>query len=387
MNESIDRRIVNLFTWYMPLPERLQEILTSEIVLMLICFGLIIGFISVSVLFLIWLERKISARIQRRMGPMVAGLPYFRDKSMWLGGMLQTAADAIKLLTKEDVTPGTVDHVVFFMAPVVVFTASVLAYVVVPFGPDASVSDLNVGVLYLLAVSSVTVLGIMMAGWGSNNKYSLLGGLRSVAQMISYEIPMIFAVLGPVLMAGSLSLQEIVQAQQHDYLGLFPGWFITPNILGFMVFIIAGTAETNRPPFDLPEGESELVAGFVTEYSGMKFAMFFLAEFSNMFVVSAIATALFLGGWTLPWGITEWLGTHLSHPLYSAIGIGVYLAKSYAIVLLLMWIRWTFPRIRIDQLMHFGWKTLLPFAFVNLMIAAGWTILFKSHWLVQAVPH
>jgi NADH-quinone oxidoreductase subunit H len=369
---GFDQRLLNLFN-ALPLPQPIRDILTMKIVLMLISMGIILAFISLSVLFLIWLERKISARIQRRMGPMTTGLPFLRSGNMWLGGMLQTVADAIKLLTKEDVTPGAVDNVVFFIAPCIVFAASLMAYVVIPFGPDASVTDLNVGVLYLLAVSSITVLGIMMAGWGSNSKYSLLGGLRSVAQMISYEIPMIFAVLGPVLMAGSLSLQDIVKAQDFQYLGFIPGFFIIPNVIGFIIFIIAGTAETNRPPFDLPEGESELVAGFVTEYSGMKFAMFFLAEFSNMFVISAIATALFLGGWVIPWGITDMMArSGMPHLVFSLIGAVVYLLKTYVIVLLLMWIRWTFPRIRVDQLMHFGWKTLLPFSFVNLLIAAVW---------------
>lgn len=332
--------------------------------------GIIIGFISVSVLFLIWLERKISARIQRRMGPMMAGVPWLTEKSMWFGGIFQTAADAIKLLIKEDITPAGVDKVVFIMAPMIVFTANLMAYVVIPFGHNVHVTDLNVGVLYLLAVSSMTVLGIMMAGWGSNSKYSLLGGLRSVAQMISYEIPMIFALMGPVLMAGSLSLQSIITAQGANPLH----WFLFPNIIGFVIFIIAGTAETNRPPFDLPEGESELVAGFVTEYSGMKFAMFFLAEFSNLFIVSAVATALFLGGWQFPWAALgiDFAGAEWLEMLLSVI---VFLTKTYAIIFLQMWIRWTFPRVRVDQLMHFGWKVLLPLGFVNLFIAAVWVLL------------
>ncbi len=369
MNGSIDQILSRAFSALPTGPVR--NILSSQIVLMLITMALILGFISVSVLFLIWLERKISARIQRRMGPMMTGPTFLADKSMWFGGLLQTMADAIKLLVKEDVTPGSVDRVVFFMAPILVFTASLMAYVVIPFGPNVSVTDLNVGVLYLLAVSSITVLGIMMAGWGSNSKYSLLGGLRSVAQMISYEIPMIFAVLGPVLMAGSLSLQNIVAAQAGTYFGFIPRWFIIPNIIGFLVYLIAGTAETNRPPFDLPEGESELVAGFVTEYSGMKFAMFFLAEFSNMFVVSAVAVTLFFGGWSLG-GVENLITQPILHTLFC---VAVFLIKTYVIILVLMWIRWTFPRVRVDQLMHFGWKTLLPFAFLNLLIAASFVVM------------
>lgn len=337
-----------------------------EYALMAVVLAVTLGFICVSVLFLVWLERKVSARIQRRMGPMMAGPLFLAKKSMWLGGPFQTIADALKLLVKEDLTPGSVDRIVFFMAPILVFTASLMCYVVIPFGPGLSVADLNVGILYILAVSSMTVLGIMMAGWGSNNKYSLLGGLRSVAQMISYELPMIFALLGPILLAGSLSMQEIVKAQAATH------WFIVPNIIGFLVFIIAGTAETNRPPFDLPEGESELVAGFNTEYSGMKFAMFFLAEFSNMFVVSAVATTMFLGGWSLPF-------VHISSPVLGPlVGLVVFFVKTYVIIALLMWVRWTFPRMRVDQLMHFGWKILLPFAFVNLLIAAAWVALIPA---------
>ncbi|MBM3464857.1 MAG: NADH-quinone oxidoreductase subunit NuoH, partial [Armatimonadetes bacterium] len=327
---GIADRIRNLFD-SAGLPPALDWV-KSDIVMMLVVLVLVIGFISVSVLFLIWLERKVSARIQRRMGPMLAGIPWLNAKSMWLGGIFQTAADAIKLLIKEDLTPAEVDKLVYFLAPMLVFTASLMSYVVIPFGDGLSVTDLNVGVVYLLAVSSIAVLAIMMAGWGSNSKYSLLGGLRSVAQMISYEIPMIFALLGPVLMAGSLSMQDIVKAQAASH------WFIIPNIIGFIVFIIAGTAETNRPPFDLPEGESELVAGFVTEYSGMKFAMFFLAEFSNLFVVSAVATTLFLGGWAFPG-----LDAIADPAIRTLVSFLVFLVKTYVIILLLMWIRWTFP--------------------------------------------
>jgi NADH-quinone oxidoreductase subunit H len=357
------------------------------VLIMLAVMGIIIGFISVAVLILIWLERKVSARIQRRMGPMMAGPAFLAKQSMWLGGLLQTMADAFKLLAKEDITPPQVDKLVFIAAPCLVFTASLMAYIVIPFGRGIQVADINVGVLYLLAVSSMTVLGIMMAGWGSNSKYSLLGGLRSVAQMISYEVPMIFALLGPVLMAGSLSLQDIVKAQEHA------PWFIIPNVIGFVIFVIAATAETNRPPFDLPEGESELVAGFVTEYSGMKFAMFFLAEFSNMWIASAVAATLFLGGWAFPWDSRlmpwNWLSPHWPHgSLLTVLGMLVFFAKVLFMILIFMWIRWTFPRMRVDQLMHFGWKTLLPLSFLNLLIAAAWTVFCMHffHWYLPGGP-
>lgn len=332
-----------------------QALMVAMLIAMLI-------FLAVSALFLIWLERKISARIQNRMGPMLTGPGMLQNGSMWTGGLLQTVADAIKLLLKELIIPGRADPVPFVIAPILIFAVSVTAFVVIPWAPALSVADLNIGLLYIISVSSLTVLSIIMAGWSSNNKYSLLGGLRSAAQMLSYEIPLLFALLGPILMAGTLSMQGIVMAQYE--LGV---WYIVPSFLGAVIYYIAAIAEVNRPPFDIPEAESELVAGYVSEYSGMMFAMFFLAEFSNMMLVSAVAATVFLGGWLVPFMEVP------ARPdlLYTLLGGAIFFLKMYFLILVMMWIRWTFPRVRPDHLMNLGWKFLLPMAFVNLMICAG----------------
>lgn len=332
-----------------------------ELILMLIMLAVILIFLSLSALVLIWLERKISARIQLRMGPMLTGPGFLKNGSMWTGGLLQTVADAIKLLLKELIIPGRADPVPFVMAPILIFGICVTAFVVIPFAPAGSVADLNIGLLYVISVSSLTVLSIIMAGWASNNKYSLLGGLRSAAQMLSYEIPLLFALLGPILMAGTLSMQGIVRAQRE--LGV---WFVVPSFLGAVVYYVASIAEVNRPPFDIPEAESELVAGYVSEYSGMMFAMFFLAEFCNMFLVCAVSATVFFGGWLVPFVPIP------AEPSlwYSLVGMVVFFFKTYVLILIMMWIRWTFPRVRPDHLMNLGWKFMLPLAFLNLMICS-----------------
>jgi NADH-quinone oxidoreductase subunit H len=304
---------------------------------------IVLGFIAGSSMFLIWWERKVSAHIQTRFGPMRVG---------W-HGVLQSVADAVKLLLKENIVPACADKHIWWFAPFFATVPSIVAFVVIPFGKNLIVKDLNVGILYIAAITSLGILGIFMAGWGSNNKYSLMGGMRLVAQIISYEVPLIVSIVTVVIFAGSLSMQRIVEAQAGC-------WFILkPNLaLAFLVYLISATAEVNRTPFDLPEAESELVAGFHTEYSGMKFAMFFIAEYTNLFIVSAIATTLFLGGWQGP----------LLPPVLW------FLIKTYSIVFILMWVRWTFPRVRIDQLMGFAWKVLTPVAFANLVVA-GWLAL------------
>lgn len=342
-------------------------------------------FISVTCFFLIWWERKVAGQIQRRMGPMTTGpqwkwfvhfLKKHRWWGIWFGGWLQTPMDALKLLQKEDIIPAKADRLIFITAPFVVMTACFMTFLVIPFGPHLVMRDLNIGVLYLLAVSSFTVIGIIMGGWGSSNKYSLLGGIRSAAQIISYEVPMIFSLLSVMVISGSLRMGAIVDAQMHNP-GI--GWFIVPLFIGFIVYLISAVAEINRTPFDLPEAESELVAGFNIEYSGMRFAMFYLAEFTNMFVVAAIATAMFLGGWTLPFGIDpfvilrEWNVEHWNI-WASVIGAAVFLIKTYCIIFIIMWTRWTFPRLRGDHLMGFSWKVLLPLAFLNLLIACIWVM-------------
>jgi NADH-quinone oxidoreductase subunit H len=304
---------------------------------------IVLGFIAASAMFLIWWERKVSAHIQSRYGPMRVG---------W-HGVLQSVADAVKLLVKENIIPAEADKLVWWLAPFIAVVPPVMAFVVLPFGKNLIVKDLNVGVLYLMALSSVSVIGIFMAGWGSNNKYSLIGGMRSAAQIISYELPLIISVLIVSMQAGSLSIQKIVSAQAGYWNILHPNM-----ALAFIVYIISATAEINRVPFDIPEAESELVAGFHTEYSGMKFAMFFIGEYTNLFIISAIAATLFFGGWQGP----------------ILPGIVWFLIKSYGIVFVLMWVRWTFPRLRVDQLMGFAWKILTPISFVNLAIT-GWLLL------------
>jgi len=336
-----------VFAWFygllesLGLGDTLNEII-SEAILALVVFG----FLSLVALFLVWWERKISAHVQQRFGPMMTG---------W-HGVIQTIADAVKLLQKEDITPSLADRGVFFWAPVICFVAAFAAYVVMPFGKDLIVADLNVGILYIIAITTFTVISLLMAGWGSNNKYALLGGMRSAAQVVSYEVPLALSVLGVVMVSGSMSMNEIVKSQA-GWAGFHWNIFFQP--LGFVIYIIAATAEANRVPFDIPEAEQELVAGFNIEYSGMKFAMFFLAEFVNMFTVSAIAATIFLGGWNGPF-LPSWIW---------------FLGKTLAMVFLLMLFRWTYPRLRVDQLMEFAWKILLPLAFVNIIyigIFAKW---------------
>ncbi len=301
---------------------------------MFVVVSIIIGFISVAAMFLIWWERKISAHIQARFGPMRVG--------GW-HGWAQSIADGIKLLLKEDIIPKNADRPIFILAPMVVFASALAAYVVIPFGPGLIVQDLNIGILYIIAISSLAVLGIIMAGWSSNNKYAALGALRSAAQAVSYEVPLVISLLGPILLVGSLSMMKIVEAQQYL-------WFIVVQPLAFLIYFTCAVAETNRLPFDIPEAESELVAGFHVEYSGMRFAIFFLAEYANMFVVCAIATTVFLGGWQGPF-LPGWVW---------------FLIKTFFLLFVMIWLRWTLTRVRVDQLMYVAWKVLLPLAFLNL---------------------
>lgn len=311
-----------------------------DLIWMVVIGAVVLGFIAVSAMFLIWWERKVSAHIQTRFGPMRVG---------W-HGILQSVADAIKLLLKEDIRPKGVDVLVWWLAPFFTVVPAVMAFVAIPFGKTLIPKDLNLGILYIMAISSVCVLGIFMAGWGSNNKYSLLGGMRSAAQIISYEVPLILSMITVAMTANTLSMQKIVEAQSQT-------WFVFHPTLAvaFIIYMISATAEVNRAPFDIPEAESELVAGFHTEYSGMKFAMFFVGEYTNLFIISAIGTTLFLGGWKGP----------LLPPVVW------FLAKTYALVFVSMWVRWTFPRVRVDQLMAFAWKYLTPLALINLAVA-GW---------------
>jgi len=307
--------------------------------------GVFLGFIAVNVMFMIWLERRLCARFQSRIGPNRVGFQ----------GCLQPVADMIKLLSKENIVPTDADKIVHLLAPILVFTSAFMAYLCLPFGPRLIALDLNLGILYIFSVTVLGVTAILMAGWGSNNKYSLLGGMRSVAQIVSYEIPLILSIIGVLMLASTLRIPGIVEAQH----GFF-GWFIFKQPIAFIIYIIAATAELNRVPFDIPEAESELTAGYHTEYSGMRFAIFFLAEFTNMFLVSGIAASLFLGGWQ---------GFGFLPPIVW------FFVKCYAIVFLLIWFRWTFPRLRADQLMNLGWKVLTPLAFLNILITGIWIFL------------
>lgn len=295
----------------------------------------------------VYLERKIQAIIQDRYGPLHVGP----------AGLLQTVADAIKLLSKEDIAARSTDRWLFLAAPAIVFAPLLASIVVIPFAPGILGADLSIGILYLTTLGSMTVLGIVIAGWASNNKYSLIGGLRSAAQLVSYEVPQILSLVTVVLLVGSLSMVAITESQP----GFLVNFFILP--LAFVTYFIAGLAETNRVPFDLPEAESELVAGFLTEYSGMRWAIFFLAEYGEVTVVAAIITTLWFGGWHGP-GIDV-------HPVLGPIlGVLWFTLKTYAFVLVFMWIRATLPRLRIDQLMSFCWKVLIPVTLLNLMVTA-----------------
>ncbi len=305
----------------------------------------ILVFIAGNAAILIWGERKLAARFQRRLGPEVVGGPW---------GVLQSIADGVKLFAKEDLMPAAADRWVWSLAPAVVFFPVAMVLLVVPLGPHfGALRDLNVALVYLAAVTSFTVLGIFMAGWGSNNKYSLLGAMRAIAMIISYEIPLVLSVVGVVMVAGSLSLVDIVNAQEKM-------WFIVPQFLGFLVFYIASLAELNRTPFDLVTGESELVLGYVTEYSGIRWAMFFFAEYGGLVASSMVTATLFLGGWHGPFGL--------------APGVWWLLLKTYFLVFVAMWIRWTLPRLRIDQVLNLGWKFLLPVSLLNLVATGAWML-------------
>jgi NADH-quinone oxidoreductase subunit H len=298
---------------------------------------------SVIVMILVYGERKVAAHMQARLGPMRVG---------W-HGVLQVIADVIKLMLKESFVPAKADHWVFRAAPYVVFIPGFMALIAIPMDRGVIPAHVNLGLLYVLAIGTPGVIGILMAGWSSGNKYSLLGGMRSAAQMISYEVPLVMSVLGVIMLAGSMDLAAIVEAQHVPYILYQP--------LAFVIFLIAAVAETNRNPFDIPEAESELTAGFHTEYGGVRFAYFFLAEYVNMFVLSALAVTLFLGGWKGPF-LPGWMW---------------YFAKTFGILFIFMWFRWTFPRLRADQLMDLGWKVLTPLAFLNLIVTGLVLVLFK----------
>ena len=341
----------------------MDPVLIAQVALIVVIFHALL----LSAAGMVWAERKVAARLQQRFGPVYTG-PF---------GLLQPFADVFKLFFKEELKPSAADATLFYLAPVISAAAAFTAFCVIPVGPPTdffgllprqiplTVADVNVAVLVIFAVTSMGIYGIVLAGWSSNSKYSLLGGLRSSAQMISYELSYGLALASVLVIANSFSLQDIVNQQAGYWFGVIPKWFIFLQPLGFSIYMIAGIAETNRAPFDFPEAEQELVAGYHTEYSSMSFALFFLAEYVNMVTVSAVATNLFLGGWHGPL-LPAWLGF-----LWFAL-------KASAILFFYLWLRWTMPRFRYDQLMSFGWKVLLPLAVVNLLVTAAGVIYFGA---------
>lgn len=324
----------------------------------IVVFGFVLPIAGITT----WVERRVMGRIQSRIGPNRTGP----------AGFLQWLADGIKNLLKEDIVPAAADAPLFLAAPYVVIVGFVLTFVVIPFSGDLIIADLNVGILYATAVTALVVVGILMAGWASNNKWSLLGGIRSAAQIVSYEIPAGLSIFPVVLLAGTLSMQGIIARQ-----GAAPWtWYVFDNpftLIAFVVFFISALAEGNRTPFDLPEAESELVAGFATEYSGMRNLLFFMAEWGNLYVIGAIVTTLFLGGWHVPGEAA------ITQPFVrNALQFGVFFAKAYFFVFVAIWLRWTLPRIRVDQMMTMCWQYLVPIAFVNLIGTAVWMVLFPT---------
>jgi NADH-quinone oxidoreductase subunit H len=331
--------------------------MVDTVVIPLLKIVIVLNATLVGVTYMVLLERKVIAWAQSRLGPMRVG-PY---------GILQPIADAVKLMLKEDITPTRADKWVFTAAPIIAMVPALIVYAVIPFGPEVSlfgrrvtlyVTDINVGLLYIVSVASVGVYGIILAGYASNSKFPLLASLRASAQLISYEVAVTLTLVSVILMSGTLSMVGIVRAQES--MGV---WFGVVQPLAFAIFFIGGLAETNRAPFDLPEAEQELTGGFHTEYSGMRFALFFLAEYANMIVVSSVATTLFLGGWLRPFPSVWWLGFLDIIPSW-----GWFLLKSFFFLYVFIWVRATLPRYRYDQLMRLGWKVLIPLAIVNLLV-------------------
>ena len=322
-----------------------------------------------TVAYLVLVERKVSAFIQNRIGPNRVGP----------AGLFQPVADIVKLFLKEDIVPKAANKFVHSLAPIISLVVAMTTFAVIPFGNTVQlfgreiklmIADVNVGILYILALSSLGVYGITLSGWSSNNKYSLLGGLRSSAQMISYELSMGLSIIGVLMIAGTLQLDKVVLRQGHYLFGFLPSWNIFLQPIGCITFVVASFAETNRLPFDLPEAEPELVGGYHTEYSGMKFGLFFLAEYANMITASAVITTLYLGGWQIPF--VERFG--FSDLLVSLLQVGAFGAKVGLVLLFFILVRWTIPRFRYDQLMNIGWKVMLPLALANILLTGAWIL-------------
>jgi NADH-quinone oxidoreductase subunit H len=357
------------------LPDSLQWVASSlvSIIAILAVFGFFFALTTVA-------ERKLLGRVQNRLGPNRAGLPWLKGHGLW--GLTQPFADAVKALTKEDVVPAAADRLLHFLAPVAVVAFSLLGYAVLPFGRELVGVNLDAGVLFFFAAGTATELAIFMAGWASHNKYSMLAAMRALAQLISYEIPLILSVVPAVIVAGTLSLPAMVDAQAGWTLGFLPQWHVlTPwGFAGFLIFLVSALAESNRSPFDLPEAESELIAGHLTEYSGFKYALFFMAEYLGLFALSGLGITVFLGGWGAPLPVLEFI------PSYAWFGL-----KLVAMVVFFIWIRGTLLRLRIDQLTRLAWQMLIPLALLNLANGAFWALtddwsaaLQPVRWLVSA---
>jgi len=363
MSDGVDQFFVVVKHWIV---DRFP-VAAQEVVSILISVGALIGTFAGLFALTTILERKGLGRIQNRYGPNRVGL----------FGILQPVADGLKAMTKEDIVPRAADKTVHFLAPLILVVPVFLALAVIPVGRNMAALDLDAGVLFFFAVGAATELSVFMAGWSSRNKYSLLGAMRAIAQMISYEIPLILSAITVIMVVGSLSTTRIVQ-MQDGYTSFLPNWFVlTPwGFAGFILFMISAAAESNRSPFDLPEGESEIIAGYYIEYSGFKFALFFLGEYIGLFAISGMAITLFLGGWHAPFAFLDWVPSYIW-----------FFSKLFGLIALFIWVRGTLPRLRIDQLMNFAWKFMLPMALVNILVAGIWHFMQPGaeRWIVCAL--
>src|SRR6266581_567549 len=355
----MDQIFVTMKHWLVGFAPPHSQPLISAIITVAAIIGVFASLFAITTI----LERKGLGRIQNRYGPNRVG-PF---------GILQPVADGIKALTKEDIIPHVADRVVHFLAPLVLVVPVFLALAVLPMGRNMVAVDMDAGVLFFFAVGAATELSVFMAGWSSRNKYSLLGAMRAIAQMISYELPLVISAIAVVMLAGSLSLVEIVRAQAGWLWGFLPAWhvFTPPGFAGFVLFFIAATAESNRTPFDIPEAESEIIAGYLTEYSGFKYALFFLGEYLGLFALSSLGVTLFLGGWSAPFAFLNWIPSWL-----------LFFLKLLAMIFLFIWTRGTLPRLRVDQLLRFSWKFMLPLCLANLIVAAVWQ--YSRAWEIPA---
>ena len=355
MFNTLDQIFVNALHWLVSfVPEPWRSLASS-----VLCISFILmvfpAFFSIITIF----ERKGIGRIQNRYGPNRVGIPFTKIR---LCGFGQFVPDGLKMLTKEDIVPRAADKLVHFLAPVVMLIPVLLAYAVLPFGRNMTMTDYDAGLLFFFAIGGAVEIAVFMAGWSSRNKYSLLGAMRAIAQMISYEIPLILSAVTVVMVVGSLKLVDIIAAQNQYTYGIAHWHVFTPwGLLGFVLYFIASLAESNRTPFDLPEAESEIIAGYFTEYSGFKFALFFLGEYLGMFAISGLGITLFLGGWTSPVSFLTWIPSYIW-----------FFSKLITLIFVFIWIRATLPRLRMDQLMNFAWKFMLPLALINILIAGIW---------------